>query len=718
MFEHIGLVRPAPGGDMAQINVKLGDIDGDGRIDYCLIAGNGDIQCWRNGGQREAPTSPYGSYWQDLGTVFTGKGMGDITGVRLVDINGDFRSDWLWLDETGKVTTYINNRGTGKGSLAPDWVSVGVTHAGMQVKGAKDRVKFGRVYTADRKGADYVYIKSQQLGPSTGGAPLYDHYLYVWKNTGSGGTRLKGDGVFYCDMRGTGADDYVWVSVTGTAYLYGNIHTPPRWDPEGPVIFEAGVDRKRIRLADFDGDGKSIGQLELPRYGSTTGILVQTPCPRISVELSLEMRDVQRVGAVGLYDLGVRFHDIDGDRRADYLCMEPNGRTTGALNLGESNFKDMGQVKRAEGYDRANHKWANVNGKYYPYLTMKMSNCCLGDGLVDFLWVDKFNGDTTVWRNEGPIPEGELVSGSTFRWTKLDGPQYKGADRGANMHFPNLGGLGRADFHQVVPHTNKAYTWFNECPGSGTGPAQDDQDPLIDPYGWGTISIGGNDVGFPDIAWNCLYWANADICAQAMGNAAVKLRSEEFRLALALIYDCIMLDALSERQPTNQRGFLLLVTGYMQFFYDQDNACDGEYFWRGMYLTQDLRQRMNALVVELNNVIQSAIREAQDSWGGAYNIIYYDADARFQGNRFCQPGRDYRDSWFLVPFGADALADDTDVAVDLSQYPPSQLIDLMMYWQSCSVTGVDLMVDFACEYSKSLQNGGKDIGIGPLLGFS
>jgi hypothetical protein len=137
--------------------------------------------------------------------------MGDITGVCFVDINGDFRSDWLWLDDTGKVTTYINNRGTGKGSLAPDWVSAGVTHAGMQVDGAKARVKFGKVYTANRKGADYVYVELQQLGPSTGGEPLYDHYLHVWKNTGSGGTRLKGDGVFYCDMRGTGADEYVSV---------------------------------------------------------------------------------------------------------------------------------------------------------------------------------------------------------------------------------------------------------------------------------------------------------------------------------------------------------------------------------------------------------------------------------------------------------------------------------------------------------------------------
>jgi hypothetical protein len=34
-----------------QERVLLPDIDGDGRADYCTIADNGDIHCWRNGGQ-------------------------------------------------------------------------------------------------------------------------------------------------------------------------------------------------------------------------------------------------------------------------------------------------------------------------------------------------------------------------------------------------------------------------------------------------------------------------------------------------------------------------------------------------------------------------------------------------------------------------------------------------------------------------------------------
>jgi hypothetical protein len=71
-----------------QDHVRLADIDGDGRGDYCVIDDKGDIQCWRNGGTGEAS-----EYWQSLGTRFMSKNMGDMNGVRFADINGDGRDD-------------------------------------------------------------------------------------------------------------------------------------------------------------------------------------------------------------------------------------------------------------------------------------------------------------------------------------------------------------------------------------------------------------------------------------------------------------------------------------------------------------------------------------------------------------------------------------------------------------------------------------------------
>lgn len=91
-------------------------------------------------------------------------------------------------------------------------------------------------------------------------------------NNGNGGTRQKGDGSRYCDMRGTGSgsssflfsclpteltltDDYVWISITGSLQLYGNSHNTPSWKDYGiiytpPAALMADHFRKDIHLAD------------------------------------------------------------------------------------------------------------------------------------------------------------------------------------------------------------------------------------------------------------------------------------------------------------------------------------------------------------------------------------------------------------------------------------------------------------------------------------
>lgn len=143
-FKHVGKYKNAVKG-YSQNKVRLGDIDGDGRLDYCVIGGNGDIRCWRNGGVGDKA-----EYWQDMGIIFTGKGMGNIDGVRFADINGDGRDDWLWLGEKGDITTWINQRGSSK-SMKPYWKEAGKTHTGMGVDvGGRDRILTARVYGSGR----------------------------------------------------------------------------------------------------------------------------------------------------------------------------------------------------------------------------------------------------------------------------------------------------------------------------------------------------------------------------------------------------------------------------------------------------------------------------------------------------------------------------------------------------------------------------------------
>jgi lysophospholipase L1-like esterase len=193
-----------------QERVRLGDIDGDGRLDYCAIDDKGDIYCWRNGGVGDAPTAEYDGYWNSFvvgGPTFFAKGQPGIEGVRLVDINGDSKSDWVYVYEDGSTRIFTNQRGSydddGPG-LRPHWVEANKTHAGAPgTTGTRDRVKFARWYGTGR--ADYVVL---DLLPWIRPPPRLDyHYNFtVFVNEGHGATTVNGDGTNYCDMFGRGYD--------------------------------------------------------------------------------------------------------------------------------------------------------------------------------------------------------------------------------------------------------------------------------------------------------------------------------------------------------------------------------------------------------------------------------------------------------------------------------------------------------------------------------
>ncbi|EPE08332.1 carbohydrate esterase family 3 protein [Ophiostoma piceae UAMH 11346] len=456
-FENVGVVHPEFSGDYTRLMVRLADIDGDGRIDYCLIKDYA-MWCQRNGGNGETP-----SFWQDLGSsvpTFTDHNKRNLSGILLGDINGDFKADFMYMEEDGMIFTMINQRGAGK-SLKPFWDDVGMTHPGMGEK-SRDRVKLGRIYGSGR--LDYTYFKCTKTDDD--GTCHYE--LRVWENKGSGGTTQKGDGVFFCDMNDTGNDDYVFITKDGDISIFLNPNTPPAtasasWDEHRNVL-KTGVSRDNLQLGDWNADGRC----DIISTDWSTGATYVWLTQYHASDNTFTFDAKKRVGdgascttgrGVGDYDIGVRYADIDGDRRVDYLCMELNGRTTGWLNKADG-MESLGQVKRSENYDRANHRFADVNG----------------DGLADFLWVDKFTGDATVWYNLGHKPDG----GSNWGWYS-QGKAYNGNARGTNMFWPNLGGLGRADMFNVEPKTGYGWVNFNTCGSTTGGSSNGDDGDIVDP---------------------------------------------------------------------------------------------------------------------------------------------------------------------------------------------------------------------------------------------
>ncbi|MGK4584205.1 FG-GAP-like repeat-containing protein [Kitasatospora sp. HPMI-4] len=86
--------------------VRFADIDGDGKTDYVTIADDGIVSAYLNRG------GDTGGGWVADGQIATGVTT-DRSRVRLADIDGDGRADYVVLNPDGSVTAYVNNGGVG-----------------------------------------------------------------------------------------------------------------------------------------------------------------------------------------------------------------------------------------------------------------------------------------------------------------------------------------------------------------------------------------------------------------------------------------------------------------------------------------------------------------------------------------------------------------------------------------------------------------------------
>jgi hypothetical protein len=141
------------------------------------------------------------------------------------------RDDFLVVLDNGAIWTWINHRGYNVG-LAPVWVPMGQTSIGanINVRNASE-VVHGKVRGTKRH--DYTHVTDNVTLAGFSGFANIDLYA----NEGSKGLYQKGDGCRYCDMRGIGADDYIWMRSDGAIHLFGNRHEPPYWDDLGDLPF-------------------------------------------------------------------------------------------------------------------------------------------------------------------------------------------------------------------------------------------------------------------------------------------------------------------------------------------------------------------------------------------------------------------------------------------------------------------------------------------------
>ncbi|MFJ1796822.1 FG-GAP-like repeat-containing protein [Kitasatospora griseola] len=282
------LQRPANAANEAggSGKVRWADFDGDHRPDYFLIADNGEVKTYLNHGGE--PAGPAG--WQPVGTIAKGL-TPDRSRARFADFDGDGKADYLQIKEDGSITVYLNRGGDPAGTNG--WQSLG---------------------------------------------------------TVARGATLNQDQVRFADFDGDGKTDYCVIADTGEVTVFlnrgGDQPGVDGWQSIGKVA-KGTSDRSRVRLADFDGDGKADYwlinangnvQTYLNRGGDTAGTNGWQDLGTVALGVTPDQTRVQ-------------FVDFTADSHADYMYAGANGATSVAAwaNNGgnvpdEGGWIDLGTV--------------------------------------------------------------------------------------------------------------------------------------------------------------------------------------------------------------------------------------------------------------------------------------------------------------------------------------------------------------------------------------
>lgn len=173
------------------------------------------------------------------------------------------------------------------------------------------------------------------------------------------------------------------------------------------------------------------------------------------------------------------------------------------------------------------------------------------------------------------------------------------------------------------------------------------------------LSIGGNDLGFFDIMNSCIfrfYSFYSGTCEAALARSEEQIAGPAFDQRLRLL----IMEILDRVQWEKRPWFTITITGYARFFNADTKECD-DYslgmWWRGPKLKQELRRKMNTMVLNVNRRIEQAINTINEAFTEP-RVLFVNYDDAFDGHRFCEPTvvePDYmrNDTWFFLVGGED-----------------------------------------------------------------
>ncbi|KAI2629985.1 SGNH hydrolase-type esterase domain-containing protein [Hypoxylon sp. NC1633] len=191
----------------------------------------------------------------------------------------------------------------------------------------------------------------------------------------------------------------------------------------------------------------------------------------------------------------------------------------------------------------------------------------------------------------------------------------------------------------------QAYQFFDEDT-SGQPTWQYGTRPKFGNPSMATLTVGGNDIDFPGIIFNCI------LDFSLPTGPVLRPCDEQRQVTWALLNSADLEENIDKtikkvvergRKGTIGDKFKLYVTGFPQFFSEKTDECDSVTFARGAdpiddgrehpKMTQEVRKEYNSMSVHLNQAIENAVSRNTDQ-----GVKYIPIDDAMDGHRYCEPG--------------------------------------------------------------------------------
>ncbi|MBB4945248.1 V8-like Glu-specific endopeptidase [Kitasatospora gansuensis] len=224
--------------------VRWADFDGDRKPDYIVVADNGEVFVYLNRGGDPAGANG----WQGIGRVATGV-TNDRSRVRFADFDGDLKADYIVVNPDGKVDVYLNRGGDVGNGWQKITVATGVTTNQNQVR-FTDFDGDGRTDYMVIADSGEINVWLNRGGDPAGGAG--------WQGIGRVATGLTNDRsrVRFADLDGDGKADYYLINPDGKVVVYLNKggDVGGGWTSLGQIATGLTTDQNRVQFVDFNGD--------------------------------------------------------------------------------------------------------------------------------------------------------------------------------------------------------------------------------------------------------------------------------------------------------------------------------------------------------------------------------------------------------------------------------------------------------------------------------